>query len=318
MDQIEAKRRLLISIYFDPSHPSSFSSIRKLYLSAKAINSNITLEDVKRFLQNVKIYTSYKPVQTNFKRRKIIVRGMNDQWQLDLIVLPRLKLDNAGYTNILAVIDCFSRYAYVEPMKTKLASETLSAFENILKRAKVKPRNIQTDLGSEFKGIFARFLKEHNIHQFSTSQDTKCAIVERFIRTFKGKLFKYMKAKKTRKYADILQVIVNSYNHTRHRSLGISPIEVNKGNEQYLWEKQYRDYLFTKQRYFKFKVGDKVRLTKYRKEFHRGFYSNWRSEVFQVAHILNTDPPTYILQDKQELLRGAAYAKELAKVLGFD
>ena len=98
--------------------------------------------------------------------------------------MPRLKLSNKGYEYILAVIDCFSRFAYVEPMRTKTASETVSAFKKILRRAKAKPRLLQSDLGSEFKGVFAHFLREMSIHQFSTSQDPKCAICREVYKNF--------------------------------------------------------------------------------------------------------------------------------------
>ena len=311
------KRELLISIYFNPNNSSSFSSVRKLYLSAKAINPDITLKDVQTFLRNTLTYTSFKPVQNKFVRRKIIVRGINDQWQLDLIVIPKFRDYNDGYVNILAAIDCFSRVAYVEPMRTKNASETLKAFKSILKRSKVKPRLIQTDLGSEFKGVFSKFLEKNNIHYFSTSQDPKCAIVERFIRTFKNRLFKYMKAKNTKTYINVLQNMVDSYNRSKHRSIGVSPNEVNSSNEKVLWMKQYKDFLYNSAKSSKFKVGDKVRLTKYKKTFFRGFRSSWNKEIFQIGYILYTKPFTYILLDRDnEILKGAAYASEIAKVTG--
>ena len=101
-------------------------------------------------------------------------------------------------------------------MISKSASETLLAFKRILRRARTKPRLIQTDLGSEFKGIFTQFLRKNGMHQFSTSQDPKCAIVERFIRTFTTRLFKYMKANNTKRYIDVLQTIIYSYNCSKH------------------------------------------------------------------------------------------------------
>ena len=319
MDKMNNRSKLnvLISIYFDARHPASFSSLRKLYLAAKERNPTITIRDVRTFLQNSSTYTSFKPVERKFARRKIIVKGINDQWQVDLIVLPRLKLSNKGYEYILAVIDCFSRFAYVEPMRTKTASETVSAFKKILRRAKAKPRLLQSDLGSEFKGVFAHFLREMSIHQFFTSQDPKCAIVERFIRTFKNKLFKYMKAGNTKKYLDILQTVVSSYNSSKHRTLGLSPKEVNKRNEKDLWLKQYKSHLYSMRRAFKFKVGDRVRLTKYHKTFNRGFLSNWKKEVFRIAFVLHTKPVTYVLIDKDnKLLQGGFYEEELSRISG--
>ena len=316
-DEAQSKQDLLTSIYFNPRHPASFSSVRKLYLSAKQLNNNITLSDVRRYLHNSHAYTSHKPIHKRYLRRKTIVRGINDQWQLDLLIMANLKNYNSGFSNVLVAIDCFSRYAYAEPLQTKKADETLLAFKTILIRAGTKPRIIQTDSGSEFKASFRQFLDKNNIHYFTTSQDTKCAIVERFIQTLEGKIYKYLDAKNTLRYVDVLQSIIFSYNHSKHRSLGVSPVNVTAVNEDALWNKQYRNYLYSKSVKSLFNVGDKVRITKYRKTFQRGYLSNWRTEIFQIAFRLKTYPVTYILIDKEnEIIRGGFYSKELVKIEG--
>ena len=254
-------------------------------------------------------------MRNKFLRRKTIVRGLHDQWQIDLISIYNLREtnDNTGY--ILACIDCFSRYAYVEPLTRKTADITLVGFKKILHRAKVKPRLIQLDQGTEFKSVFKKFLIENEIKSFSTSQDTKCAIVERFNRTLQDKLYKYMTAKNTLRYIDVLQDIVYSYNHTIHRTLGISPAAVNKSNEKEIWKKQYGKYLYSKRYNLAFSVGDKVRITKYNTAFRRGYISNWKKEIFQIAHVLRTWPITYVLIDAEnEILAGSFYAEELNKI----
>ena len=172
MDNI-VKHELLSSIYFNSNH--SFLSILKLYSTAKALNQNITLEDVKRFLKNTLTYSSFKPIH---KR--------NNQWQLRLLVLPDL---NGGYVNTLVVIDCFSKLGYMQLMRSKKASEVLKAFIIILKRSKVKPQAIQTDLSAEFKGVFSRFLKRNNIYHFSISLELECAGVVRFSRVLENRVF---------------------------------------------------------------------------------------------------------------------------------
>lgn len=312
-----SKKNILKSIYFDPKNPASFSSVQKLLLAARKIRKDISLKDVKLFLSNTYAYTSHKKVNRRFLRRKIIVRGIDDQWQIDLIDVQTLARQNNGYNYLFVAIDCFSRYAYVEPMKRKFAYNALEAFQNILQRAENKPRIVQADEGSEFKGVFKHFLKEQKIHLFHTSQDTKCAIVERFNRTLQDKIYRYMSANQTKRYIKVLQDIVHGYNNSKHRTIGISPAEVNEFNEMKLWLKQYKNCIYKTKPSFAFKVGDKVRITTLKKAFERGYSTKWRKEIFQIAYVLNTYPETYVLIDKDdELLRGNFYKEELVLVSG--
>lgn len=310
-------RSLLKSIYFNPKNSASFSSQTKLLSAARKIRKDVSLKDVEQFLSNTNTYTSHKKVNRRFPRRKIIVRGINDQWQIDLIDIQALHRENNGTRYLFVAIDCFSRYAYVEPMKRKFADNALSAFQKILARAGVKPRIIQADEGSEFKSLFRKYISEQGIHFFHTSQDTKCAIVERFNRTLQDKMYRYMTANNTLKYVDVLQDLVESYNHSKHRTIGMSPINVTPSNEMFLWLKQYKDYVFAKSFSSPFKAGDKVKITAIRKKFERGYLPKWSKEIFQIAYVLGTVPVTYVLLDKNnELLYGNFYKEELVLVTG--
>lgn len=312
----ETKFRVLNNIYFDASHPASFSSVLKLYKAAKQIRSDITLADTKHFLQNTRTYTTHKRKEKKFPRRKTIVSGIDDQWQIDLINIMPLSKYNHRFVYLLSVIDCFSRYAYIEPLRNKTAEETLKAFKIILQRANRPPKIIQKDDGTEFKAVFGEFLRDNNIHFFSTSQDMKCAIVERFNRTIQDRIYRFVTAKDRLRYED-LQQIVYSYNHSKHSTLGISPAEVTPENEQTIWEKQYKKYLFTKKVSLSFRIGDKVLISKLKKTFTRGYQPQYKSEIFQIAYVLRTKPPTYVLIDKDnQILKGNFYAQELSKIVG--
>ena len=97
-----------------------------------------------------------------------------------------------------------------------------------------------TDKGMEFMNRkFQTFLKKHHIRFFTTYNETKASIVERFNRTLKTKMWKYFTANNTLKYVDILQKLVKSYNHSRHRSIGMRPVDVNKNNEKIVWQTLY-------------------------------------------------------------------------------
>ena len=101
-------------------------------------------------------------------------------------------------------------------MKTKTGENLVKAFKKILRKGR-KPETFHTDKGTEFTNRqFQKLLKGHNIRFFTTHNETKASIVERFNRTLKTKVWKYFTANNTLKYIDILQKLVKSYNHSRH------------------------------------------------------------------------------------------------------
>ena len=142
-----------------------------------------------------------------------------------------MKQLNRGYNYILTVIDVLPKFVSIEPIKTKSGENLVKAFEKICKKCR-QPEKLHTDKSTEFKNrLFQMFLKDKNILFFTTHNDTKAAIVEQFNRTLKGKMWKYFSAKSTLKYIDVLQQLMYSYNHSRHRSIEMKPADVNRENE---------------------------------------------------------------------------------------
>ena len=110
---------LLKKIYMDLRNPASFSSPYRLYSEAKKINSKIKLKDIINWLEMQKSHNLHRRLKTKFKRRKVLTRGVQYQYQADLVDYAKLKRDNSGYTFVLSVIDCFSHLAFAIPIKTK-------------------------------------------------------------------------------------------------------------------------------------------------------------------------------------------------------
>ena len=119
-------------LYTDPSRPGSFSGLSG-FLRA---NKNLKKDDVKLFLNSNDVYSLHKPKRKNFNRKKIIVPGIDYLWQIDLLDVSKIKDENDNYRYFLTVIDCFSKFAWVEPIKNKQGLTVLEAFRNILKRSK--------------------------------------------------------------------------------------------------------------------------------------------------------------------------------------
>jgi hypothetical protein len=160
------------------------------------------------------------------------VYGIDHQWQADLVDLGKLASYNKGFKYLLTCIDVLSRYAWVVPLKDKTGKTLKEAFEVIFKLGR-QPIGLQTDRGTEFTNrVFQKFLKENNVHFFTTYNDeTKASIVERFNRTLKTKMWKYFTHRETLTYVDVLPDMVASYNHTVHRTIGIPPAEVTWANQ---------------------------------------------------------------------------------------
>ena len=142
---------------------------------------------------------------------------------------------------------------------------------------------------------------------YSTYNEGKSVLAERFIRTLKNKFFKHMTAISKSVYFDVLDDIVNKYNNTVHRTIKMKPIEVT--DDSYV---EYDEDFIKKNP--KFKVGDHVRISKNKNIFAKGYTPNWSEEVFVISKIKNTVPWSYTISDLNgEEIIGSFYEKELQK-----
>ena len=117
-------------------------------------------------------------------------------------------------------------YARIIPLKDKKGISIVNGFQKIISKGR-KPNKIWTDQGSEFyNNSFKDFLKMNNIEMYSTFNEGKSVVAERFIRTLKNKIFKHMTAISKTIYFDALDDIVNKYNNTVHRTIEMKPIDV--------------------------------------------------------------------------------------------
>ena len=128
-------------------------------------------------------------------------------------------------------------------------------------------------------------------------------------------MWKQFTAQNTTHYLDMLPQIVQKYNNTKHSSIKMTPNEaLNKNNEGRVY---FNLYGSTKQlpKAPAFKVGDKVRISKYkRKVFDKGYTPNWTEEVFVISKIQYTNLTTYIIKDlHNEQIQGSFYKEELLK-----
>ena len=166
-------------------------------------------------------------------------------------------------------------------MKDKKSVSIFNAFRSILKKSNRKPYKIWVDKGGEFyNNSFKRWLQDNDSVMYSTHNERKSVLAERFIRTLKNKIYKYMTSISKYVYIDKLNDIVDEYNNTYHRTIKMKPIDV-KNNTYINIGKEVND------KDPKFKVGDHVRISKYKNIFAKGYSSNWSEEIFVIKELKN-------------------------------
>ena len=150
------------------------------------------------------------------------------------------------------------------------------------------------DKGKEFYNKDVKDL----IELYSTENEEKSSVVERWIRTIKEKMWKYFSADSMNVYINVLPDLVREYNNTRHSSIKMTPTNASKKeNELRVWRNLYPDHLEVKDINHKFSVGDKVRISKKKNTFEKGYTTRWTEEIFTIAEVKRTSPVTYKIAD---------------------
>lgn len=256
----------------------------------------------------------HRPARKNFERRRVIVKGLNDLLQCDLVeMIPYAKV-NKGYRYILVAINVFSKYVWAIPVKRKTAADVADALNKIFKT--FIPKNLHTDMGKEFHNKSVKdLLDKHNINHYNTYSTMKACVVERVNRSLKTLMWKHFSLQGNYKWLSLLPKVVKKYNETKHRTTGFKPIDVKKSNEKKILRDSYSFIKTVDVRKPQFQVGDKVRISKHREAFSKGYRPNWSTEIFTVAKIKETNPRHYMLKDeKDEEIIGGFYTHELQLV----
>ena len=157
----------------------------------------------------------HKPIIRKFEKRRVYSTFKDNIWGVDLAGMQLLSKYNKGIRFLLCVIDIFSKYVWVVPLKDKKGISIVKAFQIILKQSNRKPNKIWVEKGSEFyNAYFKKWLQDNDIVMYSTHNEGKSVVAERFIRTSKDKIYKYMTSISKNVYIDKLDDIVDEYNNT--------------------------------------------------------------------------------------------------------
>jgi transposase InsO family protein len=306
--------------YRQPGHPAAFSGRAQLARHFPQAN-------VKEVLSSIDSYTRHRQAKKPRHRNPIYIYNTRELLQIDLADVRSLgdknKLNNTEVRFLLLAIDTFSRKAWARPLINKSAPVVAAGMRSILREIHQPIKKVFSDAGKEFKNSdFKALLKKFKIKEHLISSDqVKCAHIERFVGSLKKIMHMYMTEYETGgRYLDQLDQLMESYNNRLHRSINMTPNEADKPenrNSVIDFVNRTRYGPIAQRRSKKgpeFKVGDTVRLKIHGPTFRKGHEPSFTGEMFRVRSILDSLPITqYQVEsyDGDEVVRGAFYASEL-------
>lgn len=306
----------LKQIFFDCQNSSAcFAGIDAIVRECKKRNLKVSKAEIIKFLSNQNVYTKHKPIIRRFLRNKTVPLGYMTDWQADLCDMQKLSNKNSGYKYILTCIDVFSRLCFAEPLLSKKPQVVVKGFKKIIKSSKRKCWRLFTDSGGEFvNAVVKKYLEKIGVkHLVSRNADTKAAIVERLNKNIKNRLWRYFTYSKSENWIKILPHIIRSINHSYNRSINARPIDITIKDELKFWNLLHKKTNHAKA---KFSIGDRVRISKHKSTFAKGYLPNFTTEIFTVIKVLKRNPIVYKIKDSNnEIIDGVFYDKELVKVL---
>jgi len=326
-DKVDDIDELIRSVYNNPDSAGSFGGVERLWNEVRKLNKRINKQRVIDFLSKTPAYTLHRDARRRgYARQATVAPTIDYQWQADLVILFDIAKHNDGYNYLLTCIDVFSKFAWARPLKAKTGSEVTAAFKDIFERSGRKPIKLNTDEGTEFLNKpFQTFLRERGVQFFSSVGDLKAAVCERFNRTLKARMWRYFTTNNTYRYVDVLQRLIQSYNNSVHRTIGVAPSQVTERNQDLIRKRveKAREKLYGKtvnkrrKQKLKFFVNQPVRVNSQRHVFAKAYAGTWSEEIFFIDKIYdsNDGPLMYRLRDSTGgRIKGRFYQEEIQVV----
>ena len=271
--------------------------------------SRLPVSKVRQFLNSKYSYTKFTLAARKFKRMRAFARFRSEIWCMELAYVDKLAKENNGIKYLLVRQDLFDRTVNAKGMKTKDSQKTVKAFSCMITERN-RSKKIWVDKETEFPGAFKKFCAAEGMQVYSTMSETKAAFAERTTRSLKNILYRYMEDFGY-KYIHKLPKFITTLNSRRNSSIDMRPNAVkNCDFMSILYSKPLRELKKPI-----FKIGDRVRISKFDLLFRKSYKPQFTREVFEIVAIATRKPPTYTIKDEQgEVIQGKFYQKELIKV----
>ena len=302
--------------------PWSFGSLQRL----KENKPDHTENDIKQFLDANEIFTRFKQHRKSKKFSPIYVYSRRELFQADTVFFTDAEMvkANFGFRYLFTCIDCFTKMAWIYPLKENTCESILNCFQDILRKCGEKPQRLNTDRGSELIcKKFASFLKDQSIHHYLAFSLRKCPIIERFNLTIQNLIYKIMAFNRSLEWTKFLDQAMQIYLNRVHSTIKMTPLDAEKKQNEKIVRNNLHQYFQKnrgKKQKAKFLIGDTVRIWGKRRTFQRGYDENFTREFFIIKKILRNLPvPRYVLMDaRKEPIIGSFFQDEITKFVPSD
>ena len=310
---------VLSKIYHDPKDPGSLGGVERPLRRARQLHvPGLTRKTVQEYFRSEQAYSLHKPARRRFTRNHTYVAGIDAQWQTDLADMQGIAKQNGGMRYLLTLIVVFSKFAWAIAVHSKDAKAITAGLKQVLTAANPRhQQRRQTDKGKFFNSDFQTLMKRHGIQHLASESEQKAALMERFNCTIKTRIWTYLSDCGTVRWVDVIQDLVNSYNHSRHRSIGMAPADVHRKDENRLWVRLFGDG----DTHLKPQIpqGAMVRASSHKTIFDKGYMPNLTKEHTTVSQavppIRVTKRRVYKLVDyDDEPVKASWYPEELQKI----
>ena len=275
---MSVNEKLMTVLYYSPN--TEYTSINKLYNKLK--HRGISYDEVKDFINKQEAHQLFKKPKHIKYYFPIVAKYKHEILQADLIDISDLASANENYKYILVCIDVFSRFVYAIPLKSKDTQTIIKSMEDIIELT--HPKIINCDKGSEFiSNTFKTLMKNNNIEikYVEVGDHKKLGVIDRFVRTLREKINKYLVMHNTTKYINVLPSIIHSYNNSYHSGIKHTPSEVQDTDEEII-KLTNRKYNKAKEEETIFNIGDNVRYIINRKAFEKHTLPKWSKSIHSI------------------------------------
>lgn len=273
----------------------------KLFNLIKHEPGHPTKEQVGEWLKTQQVHQLHLKQKRSTILKPVVLKKPNSLYEIDVVDMGEHADGNKRY--ILTMLDVFSRFAYAEVMEDKTEESILQAFKKMLETVPQITR-LQSDNGGEFiNATFKDFLKSKNITQDLTvpGKPQSNGIIERFNGTLKSMIQKEISTTLNHNWSSKLHILVTNYNTSYHDTLKMSPVEARLNTKTAFDNVEKKALKHTGRNHSDIKVGDKVRIKKFKGKLEKHSTINWSMDLFEVAKVIQPrkayNSTTYRLKD---------------------
>jgi hypothetical protein len=302
---------------YHTDEPWSFGNSKRIL----QYENEVTKKSADEFLAQNESYTRFRQHRKSKNYSPIYVYKKRELFQADVVFFTdeNMVKENDGHKYLFTCIDCFTKMAWVFPIKQNNCDSAMASFRQILENCGDRPERLNSDRGSELIcKKFGKYLSDMGISHYLSYSLRKCPVVERFNLTIQNLLYKIMAFNRSLKWTEYLEQAMHIYLNRIHNTIKMTPTEAENPRNSPIVRQHLLTYFYKtgkKKKKARFKVNDTVRIWSKKRTFQRGYDENFSIEYFKIKKVKSNLPvPRYILQDsKGETIIGSFFEDELVR-----